>query len=96
MTWRPLLALMAGLTVLAGCYDTASKLPPSELPNPASAYCKRVGGKPEIRSDAKGAQAGVCHLRGGAVVDEWALFRGEIKGYPGPHLKDGPGRSARR
>ncbi|TNC15396.1 DUF333 domain-containing protein [Methylobacterium terricola] len=42
--------------------------------NPASAYCTSVGGRLEIRKEAKG-EAGYCHLPDGRVVEEWQLFR---------------------
>jgi putative hemolysin len=44
------------------------------LGNPASAYCISVGGRQELRKDAKG-EAGYCHLPDGRVVEEWQLFR---------------------
>ncbi len=44
------------------------------LGNPASAYCTSVGGRLEIRKEAKG-DAGYCHLPDGRVVEEWQLFR---------------------
>ncbi|MGX7707903.1 DUF333 domain-containing protein [Methylobacterium sp. Gmos1] len=44
------------------------------LGNPASAYCTSVGGRLEMRKEAKG-EAGYCHLPDGRVVEEWQLFR---------------------
>lgn len=46
------------------------------MPNPASAYCVKRGGKLEIRS-TQGGQVGYCHLPDGRVVEEWALFRAQ-------------------
>lgn len=45
------------------------------MPNPASAYCEHNGGWIET-VNAPGGQTGYCHLPNGAVVEEWALFRG--------------------
>ena len=47
------------------------------LANPASVYCIQQSGTLEIITDVSGAQAGMCHLSGGVVCDEWAYFRGE-------------------
>ncbi|KMO44545.1 hypothetical protein VQ03_02575 [Methylobacterium tarhaniae] len=44
------------------------------LGNPASAYCTSIGGRLEIRNEAKG-ETGYCHLPDGRVVEEWQLFR---------------------
>ncbi|WP_245652456.1 DUF333 domain-containing protein [Novosphingobium capsulatum] len=48
---------------------------PAVMPNPASAYCEQNGGRLEM-VNGPGGQAGYCHLPNGAVVEEWALFRG--------------------
>ncbi|MDO5058053.1 MAG: DUF333 domain-containing protein [Lautropia sp.] len=42
--------------------------------NPASLHCLSLGGRLEIR-DEEGGQVGYCHLPGGEVVEEWALYR---------------------
>ena len=46
------------------------------IANPASVHCAKLGGKLEIRTTGKG-EVGMCHLPGGAICEEWALFRGE-------------------
>jgi uncharacterized protein len=46
----------------------------SALANPASVFCKKAGGKSEIRRTAAGSY-GVCRLPNGRVVDEWTYFR---------------------
>lgn len=46
----------------------------SALPNPASVFCTKTGGKSEIRTGPKG-QYGVCRLRNGRVVEEWSYYR---------------------
>lgn len=45
------------------------------MPNPASAYCERSGGRLEVVDEPRG-QTGYCHLPNGAVIEEWALYRG--------------------
>jgi len=49
------------------------------LPNPASVYCLKNGGRLEIREDEKGNQYGVCIFSDGSECDEWAYFRGECQ-----------------
>ncbi len=73
---------LAGL--LAGCTAANDGLEPAlpdsgsaSLPNPASAYCTAQGGNLEIRSDADGAQYGVCIFADDSECEEWAYFRGE-------------------
>ena len=45
------------------------------MPNPASAYCEQLGGRLDVVAEP-GGQTGYCHLPNGAVVEEWALYRG--------------------
>lgn len=45
------------------------------LPNPASVYCEKQGGKPEIRSDSLGGQYGVCVLSDSRECEEWEYYR---------------------
>lgn len=72
---------LAALGALGGC--VAPQAPGAVgMPNPASVHCRALGGQTQIRTDATGAQSGWCRLPGGRVVDEWALFRGEIAGLP--------------
>jgi len=64
---KPLLAATL-LTLAAGAPQARA------LGNPASAYCTSVGGRLEIRKEARG-ETGYCHLPDGRVVEEWQLFR---------------------
>ena len=48
--------------------------PAAALPNPASENCIALGGTVVIQSSPSGA-TGFCALPGGAVVEEWALYR---------------------
>lgn len=45
------------------------------MPNPASAYCERWGGRVDVVQGPNG-QAGYCDLSNDAVIEEWALYRG--------------------
>lgn len=70
------------IVVLAAASATlVAAAPAHALPNPASVFCVRSGGKSEIRTGANG-QYGVCRLPDGRVVDEWAYFRA-MKGAAG-------------
>ena len=45
------------------------------LANPASVFCDQRGGRVETETAANGAVKGVCVLRDGTRIDEWAFFR---------------------
>jgi eight-cysteine-cluster-containing protein len=51
----------------------------TSIPNPASAYCKEIGGRTEIRRDTQGNEYGICILPNGTECEEWALYRSECK-----------------
>lgn len=51
--------------------------PATNMPNPASVYCKQNGGRLDLRQDATGGVAGICVFPDGSSCDEWAYFRGE-------------------
>jgi putative hemolysin len=65
---RPLVGLVALAALVISVEGAVA------LPNPASVFCVKSGGKSEIRNGPQG-QYGVCRLRNGRVVDEWAYFR---------------------
>jgi putative hemolysin len=64
--------------VLATCActppESASK-PATEMANPASPNCIKLGGKLTIERTPQG-EFGMCKLPSGKVCEEWALFRG--------------------
>lgn len=81
--------LLIGIMVLASCGSGQSTpTPAAELPNPASVFCEKNGGKVDMRQDAAGGVAGICVFKDGSECDEWAYFRGECK--PGESLKSKP------
>lgn len=77
--------LVAAAVLASGACVADQRAGPVGMANPASVYCIQLGGVPETRKDSQGAEAGYCRLPGGRVVDEWALFRGEVPGQPPAH-----------
>jgi len=53
--------------------------PNQNMPNPASVYCEKHGGKLKIVTAAGGSQSGICIFPDGSECEEWAYFRGECK-----------------
>ena len=49
------------------------------MPNPASEFCIKKGGKLKIKTNADGGQFGICHLPDGTECEEWAFFKGECR-----------------
>ncbi|MGO2957477.1 MAG: putative hemolysin [Acetobacter sp.] len=45
------------------------------MPNPATLYCVKKGGKIETHYEDKKGQVNFCRLPDGSVNEEWALFR---------------------
>ena len=73
-----LMALTACTAFQVQTLETAATdMPPVNMPNPASVYCKQQGNKLEIRTAADGSQSGVCVFPDGSTCDEWAYFRKE-------------------
>ena len=50
----------------------------TQIANPASENCIKMGGKLDIRKNADGSEYGICTING-TECEEWALFRGECK-----------------
>ncbi|MGB3072599.1 MAG: DUF333 domain-containing protein [Ottowia sp.] len=81
LSWALLLA--ASSLFLSGCASSMhdheprkpSQPPAVGMPNPASAYCIKKGGKVVIQKDRDGNQFGMCHLPDGTQMEEWALFK---------------------
>jgi putative hemolysin len=49
------------------------------MPNPASQFCEKNGGREENRQDVEGNQYGVCIFEDGSECDSWQFFRGECQ-----------------
>ena len=71
---RILITAMSAV-LLVGCSESApSKNAGAGIANPASEHCVKMGGKIEIRKEAKG-EVGYCHLPDGRTIEEWQFFR---------------------
>jgi len=79
---RMLTIVGMGSLMLAGCVSgnvapSASTVPANGkvgMPNPASVYCLKLGGK-EINTSTKLGVSTDCLLPSGERIDEWALYR---------------------
>ncbi len=55
---------------------TATPVTPiAGMANPASVFCKDLGGESITKKDAKGGEYALCNLPDGRSVEEWKLFR---------------------
>jgi hemolysin len=73
---KPIILSLAAATTLAACNALEKEsVPMTGMPNPASEFCVKQGGKLEIKKDKDGGEYGMCHLPDGTVVEEWAYFR---------------------
>ncbi|MGJ7524781.1 putative hemolysin [Variovorax sp. GB1P17] len=71
---KALLLPLGALLVTACAQPEPPKPPPVGMANPASVYCKSLGGTTLMRSNDKG-QYGICQLPDGKQIEEWELFR---------------------
>jgi putative hemolysin len=76
------ITLLLSLFILSACAAQTSPVsttatPDTKIANPASGYCEQNGGKLEMRSDASGANTGVCVFPDKTECDEWAFYRGK-------------------
>ena len=63
-------ALLLLLPLLSACSGTSEAQNPTSMSNPASVYCLNQGGSLEMRGET-----GMCHLKDGRVIEEWAYLR---------------------
>lgn len=75
MTTFRLLGACLAFPVLHACAQSPGGNKPIGTPNPASAYCVKLGGRIEILKHADGSAYGMCHLPDGTSIEEWQLFR---------------------
>ena len=63
---KPIILILAAATTLSAC-NTLEKesVPMTGMPNPASEFCVKQGGKLEIKKDKDGGEYGMCHLPDG-------------------------------
>jgi putative hemolysin len=91
---KRLITSMIILIILTACTGlqtqqpepTSTVIPPVNMPNPASVYCKQNGYELEIRMAADGSQSGVCIFTDGSTCNEWTYYRREC----GPTVENSP------
>lgn len=66
------------IAILSACSTSIPQQHVIGMPNPASEYCIKQGGKLEIRKNSDG-EYGLCHLLNGSTIEEWELFRSNHK-----------------
>lgn len=71
--------LMVTSTILTACntvpHANHEKL--IGMPNPASEYCIKQGGKSILQKDKDGSEYTLCQLPNGQIIEEWELFRND-------------------
>ncbi|WP_275556552.1 DUF333 domain-containing protein [Mixta sp. Marseille-Q2659] len=72
------LMVIAGVTFLASCASQSDQTKINGMANPASVYCKKVGGKLNIVK-GRGGDVGYCTLPDGERIEEWTLYRRDNK-----------------
>ncbi|MBO9353505.1 DUF333 domain-containing protein [Bordetella petrii] len=65
---------VVAVALLAGCASQGQQ--PVGMANPASVYCKEIGGSLQIENTSAG-QVGICVLPTGERIEEWELYRRE-------------------
>jgi uncharacterized protein len=65
---------IAVLALTGASCGSSKKQQPTQIPNPASVYCEKSGGKVDFVTTANGT-AGYCNLPDGTRIDEWEYFR---------------------
>ena len=53
------------------------------MPNPASAFCEKMGGRSEIATLRDGSAIGLCFLGNQQIWEEWTFFRMHNSAVPG-------------
>jgi len=64
---------MKNLKVAASVFMIAASI--VRMPNPASVFCEKHGGKSINAKDKDGNEAGKCQFKDGTRVDEWHYYR---------------------
>lgn len=67
----------AGQMTFKECVVVVPEQSTSQIANPASVNCEKVGGKLEILKSGSGGEYGLCNFEDGKSCEEWALFRGQ-------------------
>lgn len=57
------------------------------MPNPASVFCEKMGGRSVMAKLESGDELGLCYLPKNRIVEEWTLYR-MFKGKKPPRSKN--------
>lgn len=66
---------MKKLSILALCVAATMPSIADAMPNPASVFCGKMGGRSVIAKLPDGSALGLCYLSDKKIVEEWTLFR---------------------
>lgn len=66
---------MKRVVALAACTMAVLPVTAQAMPNPASVFCKTMGGRSVAATLADGSAIGLCYLPNRKIVEEWTLFR---------------------
>jgi len=74
-----LILTLCAVAALAGCASQATPTAESssQIANPASENCIKLGGTLSIQKNGNGGEYGVCFFEDNRQCEEWALMRGE-------------------
>jgi putative hemolysin len=61
--------------IAIGIATAALPVAATAMPNPASTFCLKMGGRSVSAKLADGGAIGLCYLPGRKIVEEWTLFR---------------------
>ncbi|MDR6145090.1 DUF333 domain-containing protein [Sphingomonas sp. NCPPB 2930] len=71
MKTRLMIAASLPLCLAAAVLPTAAQA----MPNPASVFCQKMGGRSVNATLPDRSQLGLCYLPGKKIVEEWTLYR---------------------
>lgn len=71
------IAIVVVSGIVTGFLLTNNKTDNTQIANPASVNCERLGGRVTIITAEDGGQIGMCTALNGSQCEEWALMRGE-------------------
>jgi len=64
-------------TTFKDCATTTGDETQTQIANPASVNCSKVGGTLTIEKRGDGGEYGLCHFEDNRACEEWALYRGD-------------------
>ncbi len=66
---------MRSFALVTACIAAAIPAAATAMPNPASVFCGKMGGRSVIAKLPDGGDIGLCYLPNKKIVEEWTLFR---------------------